>query len=148
MKKQTVWMPLILMAVFGLGIVPTKAQSSYSIRAEVPFDFIVGSKTLPAGKITARKMSSSEAGPMEISNLKNGQMALRLGQRMSGTDASEIGKLVFRKYGNRYYLAQVWIPGYKAMEINKSSSERAVENELRVAKNLKPQVVTVFAGTQ
>ena len=138
-------MPLILMAVFGLAVVSTKAQSANGVRAEVPFDFIVGNKTLPAGKIIARRMTSAEAGPMEISNLEDGQMALRIGRRMSGTDYSERGKLVFHRYGNRHYLAEVWIPGYKAIQVIKSNSERALENELRLAKNYRRMVVTVFA---
>jgi hypothetical protein len=145
MKKQTVWMPLILMAVFGLAIVPTKAQSANGVRAEIPFDFIVGNKTLSAGKIIVRRMTSADVGTMEISNLEDGQMALRTGLRMSSTDPSEIGKLVFRRYGNRHYLAEVWIPGYKAIQVIKSNSERALQKELRLAKNYRPMIVTVFA---
>lgn len=145
MKKQMVWLPLILMAVFGLTVVPTKAQSSYGVRAEVPFDFIVGNKTLPAGKITVRRMSTADVGPLEISNLQSRQLAFRMGLKMASTDASNRGKLVFRRYGNRHYLAQVWIPGFKAIEVIKSKSEKALENELRLAKNSRPLIVTVFA---
>jgi hypothetical protein len=145
MKKYFVWMPLILMAVFGLAVAPTKAQSPHGVRAQVPFDFIVGNKTLSAGKIIIQRMTSGEAGPLQISNLKDGQLALRMGRKMTSTDASDHGKLVFRRYGNRHYLAEVWIPGHKAIEVIKSSNERSLQNELRLAKNYKPNLVTVFA---
>ncbi len=139
-------MPLILIAVFAFAISPTKAQALYGVRAEVPFDFIVGDKTLPAGKIIARRLNSAEAGPMEISNLQEGQLSLRMGQKMMSTDPSKRGKLVFRRYGDRHYLAEIWIPGYRAIAVFKSKSERALERELRLAKSYRPMVVTVFAS--
>jgi len=146
MKRHIGLMALILMVV-GLAVAPTKAQSPRGVRAEVPFDFIVGNKTLPAGKITILRMTSGEAGPLSITNLEDSQVALRMGRMMNSTDASDQGKLVFRRYGNRHYLAQVWIPGYRAIEVIKSNNERALEKELRLVKNQnhKPNLVTVFA---
>jgi len=145
MRKQIFWLALVLTAVFGSAVVPTKAQTVYGVRAEIPFDFIVGSDTLPAGKVLVRRTNSGEAGPVEIRSLGAHQLAIRMGRRMQGTEAAERGKLVFRRYGNKHYLAQVWIPGYKAIEVLKSKSERALENELRLAKNYRPMIVTVFA---
>jgi len=146
MRKQILWLAPILMAVFGFAVVPTNAQSVYGVRADVPFDFIVGNKTLPAGEIIARRLNSAEAGPMEISNLVDGQVALRMGHRMTGSEATSRGKLVFHRYGDRHYLAEIWVPGYKAIEIIKSNGERAIERELRRTKNERRMVVTVFAN--
>jgi hypothetical protein len=145
MRKQIFWLPLILMAVFGFAVVPTKAQAVYGVRAEIPFDFIVGNNTLAAGNVIVRRTSSAEAGPMEINNLNDHQVTLRMGRRMSGTDPSEVGKLVFHRYGNKHYLAEVWIPGYKAIEVVKSKGERALERELRLGKSERRMIVTVFA---
>ena len=145
MRKQIFWLPVILMAVFGFAVVPARAQTVYGVRAEVPFDFIVGNNTLPAGKITVRRTNSGEAGPLEVINHSERQLTLRMGRRLTGTEATARGKLVFRRYGNKHYLAEVWIPGYKAIAVLKSKSERALENELRLAKNYRPMVVTVFA---
>ena len=65
-----------------------------------------------------------------------------------GPDSTEQGKLVFHKYGNQYFLAQVWIPGYKALELAKSKSERAIERETKLSKNSKPELVSVLADMQ
>jgi len=146
--KKYVWLPLILLAVFGLAATPTKAQSAYGVRADVPFDFIVGDKTLPAGKITVSAASASNGGPLSIANFDKGQSTLRMSLLLMGPDSTEQGKLVFHKYGNQYFLAQVWIPGYKALELAKSKSERAIERETKLSKNSKPELVSVLADMQ
>ena len=143
--KKYVWLPLILMAVFGLAATPTKAQSSSGVRADVPFDFIVGDKTLPAGKITVHGASSSNPGPLSITNYDKGQSMFRMSRLLVGPNTTEQGKLVFHKYGNQYFLAQVWIPGSTALEVAKSRSERAIEREIKLSKNSKAELVSVLA---
>jgi hypothetical protein len=145
--KKYLWLPLLLMAVIGSAALTTKAQSTYGVRANVPFDFIVGEKTLPAGKIAAREMSATNSGALAISNVDKGQHAIRIAHPVT-TKQNDRGKLVFRRYGNRYYLAQVWIPGYDALELNKSKSERAIERETMLSKNSSPELVTIMADLQ
>jgi hypothetical protein len=145
MKKQMLWMPLILMAMFASAAVSTRAQATYGVRADVPFDFIVGDKTIPSGHITVHGMSAAHGGPLAIRNLDQGDLAMRAGRSVLGTDDSDQCKLVFHKYGNRYYLAQIWIPGYHAWEVMKSKEERSLEREMRLVKNFKPALVTLAA---
>jgi len=145
MKKEIVWMPLILIAMFASASVSTRAQTAYGVRADVPFDFIVGDKTIPAGHITAHGVTADMAGPLAISNLDQGELVLRAGRPVLATDTSDQCKLVFHRFGNRYYLAQIWIPGYKAWEVVKSKEERSLERELRAVKNFKPAPVILAA---
>ena len=146
--KKYVWLPLILMAVFGLAATPTKAQSSSGVRADVPFDFIVGDTTLSAGRISVGGASGSEARSLSITNYAKGQSTFRLAQSLMGPDTTEQGKLVFHKYGNQYFLAEVWVPGFKVLELAKSKSERAIERETKLSKNSKPELVSVLADMQ
>ncbi|HZN07100.1 MAG TPA: hypothetical protein VFB65_09955, partial [Pyrinomonadaceae bacterium] len=62
-------------------------------------------------------------------------------------ERADQAKLVFHKYGNRYFLAQVCVPGYQAWEVMKSKEERSLEREMRLVKNLKPERITVAART-
>ena len=146
--KKYVWLPLILMAVFGLAATPTKAQSASGVRADVPFDFIVGDRTLPAGKITVRAASTSTPGPLSITNYGKGQSTFRMSQLLRGPNTPEQGRLVFHKCGNQYFLAEVWIPGSAALGLAKSRSERAIERETKLSKNSKPELVSVLADMQ
>jgi hypothetical protein len=145
MKKQILWMPLILMAMFATAAVSTRAQTSTSIRADVPFDFIVGNKTIPAGRISAHGVSAAVAGALTIMNSDQGEIVLRAGRRVPGADRSEECKLVFHKYGDRYYLAQIWLAGYEAWSVMKSKEEQSLERKQRLAKNFKPELVTLAA---
>ena len=146
--KKYLWLPLLLMAVIGSAALTTKAQSSFSVRANVPFEFIVGDKTLPAGKIVVRELSATNSGAMAISNLDAGQNAVRITHGVTNPRQADRAKLVFRKYGNRYYLAQVWIPGYDGREFSKSKSERSIEREMMLSKNSNPELVTIMADLQ
>jgi len=143
--KKYLWLPLLLMAVIGSAALTTKAQSSNGVRANVPFEFNVGDKTLPAGKITAREMSP---GALAISNVDKRQHAIRIAHGVSSFNQNGPAKLVFRKYGNRYYLTQVWIPGYTGMEFQKSKTERALERETMLSKNSTTELVTIMADLQ
>ncbi len=143
MKKQVV-LTLVLMAVVGFAAVSTKAQSNGGVRANVPFDFTVGNSTVPAGEITIQSVSSADASPLAIKNFEKEKSAFRIAQRLpNGTQANR-GKLVFHRYGDTYYLSEVWMPGYNAWRVLKSTGEKARERELRVAKNVEREVVTVF----
>jgi hypothetical protein len=146
--KKYLWLPLLLMAVIGSAAVSTKAQSTVSLRANVPFDFIVGEKTLPAGKIKVREISASNSGALAISNLDKGQSAMRIAHSVWTSKPNDRAKLVFHRYGNSYYLAQVWIPGYDTREFSKSKSERALERETMLSKNSTPELVTIIADLQ
>ena len=146
MKKQILWIPLILITIFVSAAVSTRAQSAYGVRADVPFDFIVGDKTIPAGRISAHGVSAAASGALTIQNADQGELALRVGRRVPGAGNSDQCKLVFHKYGDRYYLAQIWITGYEAWEVMKSKEERSLERENRLAKNFKPTVVTLVAS--
>ena len=143
--KKYVWLPLILTAVIGSAAVTTKAQST-RLRASVPFDFIVGDKTLPAGKISVSNITS-DMGTLAISNVEKRQTAMRIAHNVSSSNSKGECKLVFRKYGNHYYLGQVWRPGYPALELNRSKSERAEPVNV-LSKNSTPEVVTISADME
>ena len=146
MKKQILWMPLILTAMFAAAAVSTRAQTSYGVRGDVPFDFIVGDKTIPAGRISVQGVRGADQGSLSITNLTQGKQALRTGRKVLGAYPTGQAKMVFHKYGNRYFLAEVWIPAYHAWEVMKSKEERSIERDMRLVKNFKPERVIV-AGT-
>lgn len=148
MKKQILWIPLILMTMLTLAAVSTRAQATYGVRGNVPFDFIVGDKTIPAGLIIAHGVSADSGGVLSIGNVAQGKQAMRVGRKLPGAEDSDQCKLVFHKYGNRYFLAQIWMTGYPAWEVKKSKQERSIEWEMRLVKNFKPEVVILTAGMQ
>ena len=71
--------------------------------ANVPFDFSVNGKSLPAGEYEVREVGD-RATVIETKDGHN--MALGIYQ-YAGPSTGET-KLVFHKIGDRYFLAQIW----------------------------------------
>jgi hypothetical protein len=60
--------------------------------------------------------------------------------------------LTFRRYGNTYFLAQVWVSGSaEGREMIKSKAERDLakgEVEAGLARDGKPEIVTITANVE
>ena len=94
---------------------------------EVGVCFIVGEKTLRAGKITVHAASTSNPGPLSITNYGKGQSTFRMSQLLRGPNTLEQGKLVFHKYGNQYFLGglDTGLRSVGTGEVKKRTSRRA-----------------------
>ena len=149
MKNHVVSLMLLLIVV-GAGALSVNAQSGYAVRANVPFDFIVGDKTFQAGEITAQRKSLSTSDPLVIRSSDYSTLAVQLTRIIEGGRMADQAKLVFRRYGNRYYLAEVWTSGDIGSRLFKSPSEKALEREMRhLAKNAyQPELITVLATVE
>jgi hypothetical protein len=91
----------------------------------------VGNATLPAGDYLVRQLNTdSNAATLHISR-RDGDANTII--NMIGTigDTHAMTKLMFRRYGNQYYFAGVWMDGESAgFQAPKSKSERATQKEL------------------
>ena len=106
MKKQLV----NYLGVLGLLMVAGSAfAQSINVRANIPFNFNVGKDTLPAGQYEVRTISSS-SGALLINNwkAKRSEMFVTYGISTSHAQGEE-GKLVFKRYGDQYFLSQIWV---------------------------------------
>ena len=135
MAKQMIKGLAMLVLVVMLSLVTasaTKAQSSRQV-ANIPFDFVVESEELQAGEYRVEAASSTGMA-MKISGEHKG--VYRLSSTITASRRAETGKLVFHRYGNRYFLAEIWTPGESVgRELLKSKDEKAVERELAAAKS-------------
>ena len=160
MRKQALKAVTMLVSIIALAFmtaVATNAQSgSLQIRANVPFDFVVGDKTLPAGEYAVRQITQGSDGGILISSRDNRHKAIRLSNNVQ-TSAMKGARITFRRYGSTYFLAQVWSSGsLEGREMRKSKAERVAMRELAKSasqNNLaqtasKAEVVTIFAEVE
>ena len=131
MKKQTLKAVTMLVSIIALAFmtaVATNAQSGrQTLRANVPFDFVVGGKTLAAGEYTVAKVNQDATG-IQVSGSANHQNAIRLSIPVQAKASEQRAMLIFHRYGDQYFLAQVWNSATNVgMEIRKSHQERASE---------------------
>jgi hypothetical protein len=140
MRKQLyrgLTMTVLLVAVtLAVAVGSANAQSSRKLTADVPFDFSIGDKTFAAGAYEVKAMTADRAA-MVIRNEKTQQSITRLTNTIQTIGKSTQARLVFHKYGNSYFLAEVWSGGdYAGRQLLESKRERALRHEMRaVAQN-------------
>lgn len=144
MQKQIVRIAALALFVTTFAVASAHAQNAgNNLRVTIPFDFVIGGKTLPAGDYDVRMEDSRTM--MKIQHLEQSTGAFVLVHPVQGLDAQNRSKLIFRKYGNEYFLSQVWTAGRATgQELNKTSHERALQRETAKLSR-KPESVAVTA---
>lgn len=121
---------LMLFAV-ALALLVTTAASAQTIqlKAEIPFGFIVNGATLPAGEYLVR--SENEGGTVLLfSDLNGHHHNLMSTNSCRSPKVAKKTKLVFHRYGDRYFLSQIWIAGRDSgRELPPSRREREVARD-------------------
>lgn len=127
-----------LIALVGMLLFTGAAfAQNHKVRADVPFDFMVKGTAMPAGEYTISR-TSDFAYAIQI----QGESAIEtvLPVPVDTARPGDISKLVFRKYGDRYFLAQIWHAYSNAGE---ELPVTRLEKELALTD--KPQTIVVAA---
>ncbi len=132
MKKQayTVFAMIVLVGSMALAV---RAQTSgrRQLMANIPFQFHVGNKTLPAGEYTVVQVNPASDRAILQLRSKDGRAGAMVQTTSVIGKTQESAKLVFRRYENQYFFAQAWVDGDNTgFETHKSRAERAAEREI------------------
>lgn len=140
MKKAMFRIGLMLALAFLAAAQFVRAQEP--VKAKIPFAFTAGDTALPAGEYRVEKVGGAPQA-LVIRCTAGGPAIMVVTSPASVNAPQEKSKLIFRRYGNRYFLAQVWSAGSsRGRELRKSS----VEKEQRLlAHNETPDQVTIAA---
>src|SRR4030095_8731159 len=109
MKKQALKVFSMLSLSVILGVVSAHANPAGPVKANIPFDFTVANKTLPAGAYTVVPMTTPNV--LLIRHEDGRAAAIVITNPMPARQEQGQTKLVFRRYGDQYFLAQVWTEG-------------------------------------
>lgn len=112
MKKQIYTLFTILNLLVTLALVPAQAQHPGTLVANIPFAFMVGEKTLPAGEYTIKLPAASGMRSRVLIRSVDGEsacIALTIPVQAKGNVKEP--KLTFVKYGDQHFLFQVFAPG-------------------------------------
>ena len=116
MKRTMLKLTAALALVVTFGIATAYAQTNANLRADVPFNFTAGKSTLPAGdcgvviagQVASILCAGNRAGMVGLPAMK---------------DATGTAKLVFHKYGDQYFLEEVWTES-KGLILAQSPAEK------------------------
>jgi hypothetical protein len=70
MRKQYLRIVIALIGVAGLGIT-TRAQAVDQVMVNIPFEFVVAGKTLPAGNYRVNRVSHTDSRTLVLSSFEN-----------------------------------------------------------------------------
>lgn len=104
MNKVCLTAVLMLTGLFGAGI-NAHAQNADAVVVSVPFEFVAGGATLPAGKYRVSRVSAGVSQELSIISYKNGG-AFLLPLEFDDNAAGE-PTLSFEHVGGKYFLTGI-----------------------------------------
>jgi len=126
---------IALLTIAGFLTAGSALAADRAVTADVPFAFTVGEQALPAGTYLIYPAGWRPSGTIEIQS-KDSHYATLITVFAADKVANGVGKLVFHRYGNQYFLAEVLCPA------------AALTVDLPVSKQEKTARTTVVAGLQ
>jgi len=103
MKNSSLTVVLTLTCLLGLGI-SARAQDVDKVAVNVPFDFVAGGETLPAGAYSVSRVSSEASRALVIRNHDNSVFLLPMFFDGAFFDHAELS---FEHVGDKYFLRKV-----------------------------------------
>ena len=119
MNKQKLFpLAAVLLLVTGMASAQMWQQA---IKANIPFSFIAGNMSLPAGEY--RVTAISDLGVLAVTGGDTGQAMV--GSHAVQGKAASATKLIFHRYGDQYFLYQIWVQGEdRGRELPQTSHEK------------------------
>jgi cytochrome c5 len=103
-----------------VAIGPAFGQTGQAVRTEVPYEFMVGSKTLPAGTYSL----SVSGSLVQVQPSTGAAVSVRIVTRLGGpSEFLQDGALVFDKTGAQRILSEVWMPGTDGILVHSTPDE-------------------------
>jgi hypothetical protein len=127
---------LLVVPVFALTIFAgnARAQIVGDLDADIPFQFHVGNKELPAGKYRIHMLDNSDLTAMEIISADGSASAVFQIQESDTNSAPTKSELIFNKYGHDYFLAKLFDEGDPSgSELIESAYEKRISKGAVVA---------------
>jgi len=138
--KNAKWMlPVTLMLLTGL--MAAQSLTSSTVMAQVPFDFVVGNKIIPAGEVAVAS-ANLDGRILAIRNFDARKSALTAWSTAGSGAMASSTKLVFKRYGNQYFLSSISLENSAVIY---QMPESKAEAELR-AQNAPSSPVTLLAS--
>jgi hypothetical protein len=119
MKKHLFRISMIAALATGASF----AQLKPIVQVHVPFGFVAGNKTLPAGDYTVGQMPNAPVLAIQSSDYQTWMLGTL--NYAKSPKIQERGRLVFHRYGDTYILAEMWEAGSaEGFQLPKTALER------------------------
>src|SRR5215510_10002586 len=129
MKKLALNISILLSLIISLSAISVYAQSRTLIsKVEIPFDFSIRDKTLPAGIYSVERIFQDTL----LIRSEDGQEAcVSLTMPVRAKETPETARLLFHRYEKTYFLFQIWeSDSDDGRQLLKSRAERSIERDM------------------
>ena len=140
--KNTIVKTFAIAGLLLLSIASVQAQSGSRVSVNIPFDFTAGTAKLKAGTYNVKRVSDRTLAIRTADGKKTALLnaPLTIGSR----DSNAGQRLVFNKYGDRYFLSQVWLEVDSGRQLFPTPAEFKAAKEHRLAEgNAAPERVAI-----
>jgi len=143
--------------VLGIAAASVQAQTlTYPFRVDIPFDFSVGDKKLPSGRYAIGRATRADDAVVSVADDRGHPKAIRTAMPVLTLNAKNKATLVFHRYGDQYFLYQVWpATGTTGRQFPASRLEREIRRSVaadaasgKVGKNIQVQTVMIDGVSQ
>jgi len=146
MKKRILVMASLLVLCSFAATQVARAQEPMTVN--IPFAFTAGDAALPAGEYRVQKMDGNGAvllircsGPTAA--------AFVVTNATGGGKQQEQSKLIFNRYGDHYFLTQVWNAGYSSgRELRKTQQEKEIALSAKLETHDQVILIASFSPTK
>ena len=139
MTRKTLPLVVLLGLLLATNIA---AQTSEELVANIPFSFTVCQEQLPAGKYKIRPVTSANPRVVLIATENNRPVEMICTHDVQGKKPATSGKLIFNRYGDQYFLSELWVQGETTgRQLAKTEQEETLFRETGATR--KRETVTV-----
>ena len=116
--KSRRWMLIALVATLAISVGNAQTSHHPALTVKVPFEFVVGNRTFPAGTYKFESLLNSVPSNAAIDVLvvrsTEGHLYQAIVADVFGSEEPSNPRLVFMRNGDRAFLSEVWEPGKQA----------------------------------
>lgn len=138
MKKQTYTIVATVVLLGSLTVSANAHCGGDPMIAKIPFQFSTWKATLPAGEYLVKCLNPNLNVLMFQST--DGKAAAIMPMILADAESREGARLVFHRYGSRYFFVQAWAGGSYGLELPMTPAESAAARELA---GIQPQRETI-----
>lgn len=122
--------PSLIMLALLLPLMAADASAQRNLVANIPFDFTVCREQLPAGKYRVESITSASGAVLLVKSDDNRTAEIICTHGMQSSKQVDQGKLIFNRYGEQYFLSEIWFAGERTgNQLVKTEREEALLGE-------------------
>jgi hypothetical protein len=119
------WQTVAILGLILAAVAAPSQSNQAMLKADIPFAFAVDNHMLPAGHY---QLSPLDQRTIRIENSSDHGTFMRV-LNVQRRNPQSTGKLIFHRYGDRYFLAQIWAPNTGVgKQLYKSRAEEEQES--------------------